>query len=199
MMCFAGKVLFDGTGEFSVLNSMFALLGTPNTHIWPGYSQLPHAQSFDWNPQPINRLRSIFPAPLASSSDDLLSSIRPPVQESNADTATGASSQQASVTSGADTAVRAARSADVNHDRARPSSAATGKAVVQCDLDEVGFDLLLGFLVYDPQHRITAEQALCHEWFKRSPLAASAQELTEFLRQVPILTVDYRYDCVCPL
>ncbi|CAH1423216.1 unnamed protein product [Lactuca virosa] len=39
-------------------------------------------------------------------------------------------------------------------------------------LTEMGFDLLNRFLTYDPDKRITAEEALNHGWFRESPLPA---------------------------
>lgn len=39
-------------------------------------------------------------------------------------------------------------------------------------LTELGFDLLNKFLTYDPEKRITAEEALNHGWFREAPLPA---------------------------
>jgi len=57
----SAKPLLAGNGEFDQLDKMFKLLGTPNEKIWPGYSELPHAQTYQWKKQPHNRLRSKFP------------------------------------------------------------------------------------------------------------------------------------------
>ncbi|OIW00278.1 hypothetical protein TanjilG_27529 [Lupinus angustifolius] len=40
-------------------------------------------------------------------------------------------------------------------------------------LSELGFDLLEKLLTYDPEKRITAEDALLHDWFHESPLPKS--------------------------
>ncbi|KAE9610126.1 hypothetical protein Lal_00006352 [Lupinus albus] len=40
-------------------------------------------------------------------------------------------------------------------------------------LSELGFDLLEKLLTYDPEKRITAEEALLHDWFHESPLPKS--------------------------
>jgi cell division cycle 2-like protein len=44
--------LMPGNGEIDQLNKMFQLLGTPNESIWPGYSQLPSAKTFQFVNQP---------------------------------------------------------------------------------------------------------------------------------------------------
>ncbi|KHN34402.1 Cyclin-dependent kinase G-2 [Glycine soja] len=40
-------------------------------------------------------------------------------------------------------------------------------------LSEQGFDLLKQLLTYDPEKRITAEDALLHDWFHEAPLPKS--------------------------
>lgn len=42
-------------------------------------------------------------------------------------------------------------------------------------LSESGFDLLNRLLTYDPNKRITAEEALRHEWFREVPLPKSKE------------------------
>ncbi|KAI3765953.1 hypothetical protein L2E82_16000 [Cichorium intybus] len=49
-----------------------------------------------------------------------------------------------------------------------PAASFMGTPVVT----EMGFDLLSRFLTYDPEKRITAEEALNHGWFRESPLPA---------------------------
>ncbi|GLJ14737.1 hypothetical protein SUGI_0238840 [Cryptomeria japonica] len=52
-----------------------------------------------------------------------------------------------------------------------PAASFTGKTT----LSESGFDLLNRLLTYDPNKRITAEEALNHDWFKEVPLAKSKE------------------------
>ncbi|ORX90494.1 Pkinase-domain-containing protein [Basidiobolus meristosporus CBS 931.73] len=91
--------LFPGRGEIEQLDKIFRLLGMPNEKIWPGFSNLPHAQNITFVNQPYNNLRNRFPY-----------------------------------------------------------------------VTESGLDLLSKLLTYDPEKRITAEEALQHPYFKESPL-----------------------------
>lgn len=50
-----------------------------------------------------------------------------------------------------------------------PATSFTGLPV----LSELGFDLLKNLLTYDPEKRITAEDALLHDWFHEAPLPKS--------------------------
>ncbi|KAK7389183.1 hypothetical protein VNO78_24018 [Psophocarpus tetragonolobus] len=50
-----------------------------------------------------------------------------------------------------------------------PAASFTGLPV----LSELGFDLLKQLLTYDPEKRITAEDALLHDWFHEAPLPKS--------------------------
>ncbi|KAK7265575.1 hypothetical protein RJT34_33196 [Clitoria ternatea] len=50
-----------------------------------------------------------------------------------------------------------------------PATSFTGSPV----LSELGFDLLKKLLTYDPAERITAEEALCHDWFQEGSLPKS--------------------------
>lgn len=50
-----------------------------------------------------------------------------------------------------------------------PAASFTGSPV----LSELGFDLLKKLLTYDPEERITAEDALLHDWFLEAPLPKS--------------------------
>ncbi|KAG4933049.1 Cyclin-dependent kinase G-2 [Glycine soja] len=50
-----------------------------------------------------------------------------------------------------------------------PAASFTGLPV----LSELGFDLLKRLLTYDPEKRITAEDALLHDWFHEAPLPKS--------------------------
>ncbi|KAL2321703.1 hypothetical protein Fmac_026082 [Flemingia macrophylla] len=50
-----------------------------------------------------------------------------------------------------------------------PATSFTGLPV----LSETGFDLLKNLLTYDPEKRITAEDALLHDWFHETPLPKS--------------------------
>jgi cell division cycle 2-like protein len=52
---------------------IFKLLGTPNDKIWPGFSSLPNAQSFQFVHQPYNYLRSQFQGHMTEKGIDLLS------------------------------------------------------------------------------------------------------------------------------
>lgn len=47
-------------------------------------------------------------------------------------------------------------------------------------LTEMGFDLLNRLLIYDPQKRITADEALNHEWFKEEPLPKPKEQMPSF-------------------
>uniref|UniRef100_A0A1D1YIG7 Cyclin-dependent kinase G-2 n=1 Tax=Anthurium amnicola TaxID=1678845 RepID=A0A1D1YIG7_9ARAE len=50
-------------------------------------------------------------------------------------------------------------------------------------LSEAGFDLLNKLLTYDPDKRITAEDALNHEWFREVPLPKSKEFMPTFPAQ----------------
>ena len=47
-------------------------------------------------------------------------------------------------------------------------------------LSEAGFDLLNRLLTYDPEKRISAEDALNHEWFRELPLPRSKDFMPTF-------------------
>lgn len=47
-------------------------------------------------------------------------------------------------------------------------------------LSASGFDLLSRLLTYDPQKRITAEEALKHDWFREVPLPKSKELCRRF-------------------
>lgn len=53
--------LFPGSTEIEQLNMICALLGSPNSHIWPGWDALPHARKFKLPEQPYNFLEINFP------------------------------------------------------------------------------------------------------------------------------------------
>jgi cell division cycle 2-like protein len=53
--------LFPGKSEFKQLDLMFKLLGTANERIWPGFSDLPNAKTWNFVHQPYNNLRRKFP------------------------------------------------------------------------------------------------------------------------------------------
>lgn len=60
-----------------------------------------------------------------------------------------------------------------------PVTSFTGSPV----LSESGFDLLSKLLAYDPQKRISAEEALDHEWFREVPLPKSKEFMPTFPAQ----------------
>ncbi|KAF5952844.1 hypothetical protein HYC85_010788 [Camellia sinensis] len=60
-----------------------------------------------------------------------------------------------------------------------PATSFTGSPV----LSDAGFDLLNKFLTYDPEKRITAEDALKHEWFHEVPLPKSKEFMPTFPAQ----------------
>jgi len=54
--------LLPGKGEFDQLDKIFRLLGTPNERIWPGFTKLPHVQTWNFKKHPGgSKLRSKFP------------------------------------------------------------------------------------------------------------------------------------------
>ncbi|KAL1203984.1 Cyclin-dependent kinase G1 [Cardamine amara subsp. amara] len=55
------KPLFPGKSELDQLQKIFAVLGTPNEAIWPGFSSFPNAKA-KFPAQPYNMLRKKFPA-----------------------------------------------------------------------------------------------------------------------------------------
>ncbi|XP_042007015.1 cyclin-dependent kinase G-2-like isoform X2 [Salvia splendens] len=57
-----------------------------------------------------------------------------------------------------------------------PATSFTGSPV----LSDAGFDLLNRLLTYDPDKRITAEEALDHEWFREVPLPKSKEFMPTF-------------------
>lgn len=60
-----------------------------------------------------------------------------------------------------------------------PAASFTGSPV----LSESGFDLLSKLLTYDPEKRITAEEALNHDWFREVPLPKSKDFMPTFPAQ----------------
>ncbi|XP_024025720.1 cyclin-dependent kinase G-2 isoform X1 [Morus notabilis] len=60
-----------------------------------------------------------------------------------------------------------------------PATSFTGSPV----LSDSGFDLLNRLLTYDPERRITAEDALNHEWFQEVPLPKSKEFMPTFPAQ----------------
>ncbi|KAF8399906.1 hypothetical protein HHK36_015776 [Tetracentron sinense] len=60
-----------------------------------------------------------------------------------------------------------------------PATSFTGSPV----LSDSGFDLLNKLLTYDPEKRITAEDALNHEWFREVPLPKSKDFMPTFPAQ----------------
>lgn len=57
-----------------------------------------------------------------------------------------------------------------------PAASFTGTTV----LSELGFDLLNRLLTYDPEMRITADEALEHDWFREVPLPTSKDFMPTF-------------------
>ena len=47
-------------------------------------------------------------------------------------------------------------------------------------LSDLGLDLLQKMMLYDPQQRITAEEALKHPWFKELPLPEKVEDMPNF-------------------
>ncbi|KAL5724763.1 cyclin-dependent kinase [Ranunculus cassubicifolius] len=60
-----------------------------------------------------------------------------------------------------------------------PATSFTGSPI----LSEAGFDLLNKLLTYDPQKRISADEALNHEWFREVPLPKSKDFMPTFPAQ----------------
>ena len=44
-------------------------------------------------------------------------------------------------------------------------------------LSDLGLDLMMKMMQYDPSKRISAEEALEHPWFREQPLAAKVEEM----------------------
>ncbi|KAJ3048067.1 hypothetical protein HDU99_009273 [Rhizoclosmatium hyalinum] len=61
--------LAPGRGEIDQLDKFFKLLGTPSEKTWPGFTQLPHAKSFNFKHQPFNNLKLRFPSLTANGID----------------------------------------------------------------------------------------------------------------------------------
>ena len=57
----AHKPLLPGKSEINQIELIIDLLGTPNDHIWPGFSTLPTMQEFTLKKQPYNNLKHKFP------------------------------------------------------------------------------------------------------------------------------------------
>ncbi|KAI7849570.1 kinase-like domain-containing protein [Circinella umbellata] len=55
------RPLLPGNTEQSELNLIVKLLGTPNEHIWPGFSKLPLAKSLILPKQNYNNIKVVFP------------------------------------------------------------------------------------------------------------------------------------------
>ena len=47
-------------------------------------------------------------------------------------------------------------------------------------LSDLGLDLMLKMMAYDPSKRITAEEALKHPWFEEEPRAVDLEEMPQF-------------------
>lgn len=65
------RPLFPGKSEIDQLDKIFRVLGMPSERIWPGLSQLPHANKVAPINQPYNCLDKIFPA-LSPAGIDLM-------------------------------------------------------------------------------------------------------------------------------
>ncbi|KAI1723107.1 protein kinase domain-containing protein [Ditylenchus destructor] len=60
------KPLFMGKSEIDQLQKIFMEIGTPNEHVWPGYSELPGVKLFALPHTPYNQLRNKFASNLSS-------------------------------------------------------------------------------------------------------------------------------------
>ncbi|XP_010497483.1 PREDICTED: cyclin-dependent kinase G-2-like [Camelina sativa] len=60
-----------------------------------------------------------------------------------------------------------------------PATSFTGAPV----LSDAGFDLLNKLLTYDPERRITVDEALKHDWFREVPLPKSKDFMPTFPAQ----------------
>ncbi|OTF80897.1 hypothetical protein BLA29_000169 [Euroglyphus maynei] len=54
------KPLLPGQSEIQQIGLIIDLIGTPNDRIWPGYTELPIAKSFNLKHQPFNNISHIF-------------------------------------------------------------------------------------------------------------------------------------------
>lgn len=65
------KPLFPGKGEIDLINRIFKLLGTPNEHIWPGYTNLSSVKKTKFAIYPFNNIKSCLPQ-LSKTGIDLI-------------------------------------------------------------------------------------------------------------------------------
>jgi cell division cycle 2-like len=122
---------------------IFKLLGRPTEDIWPGFSKLPNAKSFNLNAAQPFVFFSFFPQlalalmTLSSPHPYLISLSRPSYSFST---------------------LRQTFRFTTSH----------------------GLDLLSQLLTYDPEKRISAEQALKHPYFTESPLPKHSDLFASF-------------------
>ena len=70
------KPLFEGRSEIEQINKIFALLGAPTSHSWPGFAELPITKKVKFSGPPASALHSRFhPAQLSPNGLALLASL----------------------------------------------------------------------------------------------------------------------------
>ncbi|KZV39976.1 cyclin-dependent kinase G-2 [Dorcoceras hygrometricum] len=148
--------LFNGKTEVEQLDKIFKILGTPNETIWPGFSKLPGVK--------VNFVKHKLPA----LGDSGLAFLPPLVTVSDIWLRNLVASNH--------------RLVYFRYNLLRkkfPATSFTGSPV----LSDAGFDLLNKLLTYDPDKRITAEDALNHPWFREVPLPKSKEFMPTFPAQ----------------
>ncbi|KAG5093311.1 hypothetical protein JHK84_048899 [Glycine max] len=145
--------LFNGRTEFEQLDKIFRILGTPNETIWPGFSELPRVKVNFVK----NKLSTLGGSGLA---------IWPLLVTSTQLFLVYINYQNVPFRY------------NLLHKKF-PATSVTGSPV----LSDSGFDLLNKLLTYDPVKRITAEEALNHEWFREVPLPKSKEFMPTFPAQ----------------
>ncbi|MBN3326172.1 CD11B kinase, partial [Atractosteus spatula] len=146
------KPLFPGKSEIDQINKVFKDLGTPSEKIWPGYNELPAVKKMSFTEYPYNNLRKRFGALLSDQGFDLMN-------------------KAVNITLWCASRV-VKRGIKPRYSWIQPLSSweRRGALPISCSSLLKGINLSCGFLTYCPSKRITAEEALKHEYFRETPL-----------------------------
>eukprot|EP00268_Persea_americana_P004512 TRINITY_DN1143_c0_g1_i8.p1 TRINITY_DN1143_c0_g1~~TRINITY_DN1143_c0_g1_i8.p1 ORF type:complete len:801 (+),score=194.10 TRINITY_DN1143_c0_g1_i8:811-3213(+) len=151
----AKEPLFSGKTEFDQLDKIFRILGTPSEKIWPGFAKLPGVK--------VNFVKQPLPA-MGDSGQAFWVSL---VAHFNCVHIL---------------IILVTLAVSFRYNKLRdkfPPTSFSGRPT----LSEAGFDLLNKLLTFDPEKRITAEDALKHEWFREVPLPKSKDFMPTFPAQ----------------